>query len=205
VRRALAVALLGALVVGAAAAATGKPIVRTNPRDVELAQTVALRNGDLPATFKGGYVKASVVPISCPGFAPKQSDLTVTGYAGSAFADSKGSVVSSLVEVYADPAQVARDWARTIRPPLAHCLGLRTAQALRGTLRSARKIPSPPVEPKTAAYRIVVGVGKRTVTEDVILFAEGRVEATVALKAVGRAPSAQLERLVAGLVATRFD
>lgn len=200
-------ALLAALiVVGSAVAATDGPVVRLNARDQELARTVALRAGDLPVTFRGGYVKASVTPVRCVGFAPAQSDLVVSGYVGSSFVDPSKTIVGSTAKVFADPAQVAKDWARTVKPALAHCLGLTAARTLRGTLRSARRIASPKVEPKTAAFRIVVVIGGRVETQDVILFAEGRIEAALTLRArPGTLPPAQLEQLTAGLIATRFD
>src|ERR1043166_382511 len=86
-RAALAAFILAAVVVPmAAASGLDRPQVHINATDQAAAKFALVRKADLGSGWTGGPKKPDLSStMSCPGYAPKQSDLVVTGAAETDF------------------------------------------------------------------------------------------------------------------------
>jgi hypothetical protein len=170
--------------VGAASAAADDPTVRISHADQMKAEAALLQLSDFGVGWTGGRrTPSKLTAPKCPGFDPKESDLTVTGHAEARFAYARGSVVFDQDnQVLESEKAVATDFARVIRPKLKDCLAYELKQSGKGQVVSVvvRELPFPKVGTSSAAYRgtMVVRVGGRKVTfvSDFIFIGQGRLE-----------------------------
>jgi hypothetical protein len=170
--------------VGAASAAADDPTVRISHADQMKAEAALLQLSDFGVGWTGGRrTPSKLTAPQCPGFDPKESDLTVTGHAEARFAYARGSVVFDQDnQVLESEKAVATDFARVIRPKLKDCLAYELKQSGKGQVVSVvvRELPFPKVGTSSAAYRgtMVVRVGGRKVTfvSDFIFIGQGRLE-----------------------------
>jgi hypothetical protein len=170
--------------VGAACAAADDPTVRISHADQMKAEAALLQLSDFGVGWTGGRrTPSKLTAPKCPGFDPKESDLTVTGHAEARFAYARGSVVFDQDnQVLESEKAVATDFARVIRPKLKDCLAYELKQSGKGQVVSVvvRELPFPKVGTSSAAYRgtMVVRVGGRKVTfvSDFIFIGQGRLE-----------------------------
>src|ERR1700750_2535736 len=128
-RAALAAVLLAFVVAsGASAGAADRVRVSFTATDVAAARVAVLRRADLGTAggWSGGTRKPDLsTTMQCAGYAPKQSDLVVTGAAESDYRHV-GLQVQSVAEVLRTRAMVASDWRRTVTDPRAFgCLRTR--------------------------------------------------------------------------------
>jgi hypothetical protein len=175
VRRLAAFLTLVALVLASAAVAAGEQDpraeqVRLNARDTRLAAAVALTKRDLGRGWNASRVPKSAGP-ACKSFAPDLSKFTITGKAHTMFADSRGSSVQSVVEVYPNKAQAEGDFLAAAKPGQAHCLREALAHAQRQAAKgvrlrfeSARMLAAPKVGQRAAAYRLRGSLGSNGVS-----------------------------------------
>jgi hypothetical protein len=170
--------------VGAATAAADDPTVRISHADQMKAEAALLQLTDFGVGWTGGRrTPSKLTAPQCPGFDPKESDLTVTGHAEARFAYARGSVVFDQDnQVLESEKAVATDFARVIRPKLKDCLAYELKQSGKGQVVSVvvRELPFPKMGTSSAAYRgtMVVRVGNRKVTfvSDFIFIGQGRLE-----------------------------
>src|SRR5213079_1645723 len=106
--------------VGAAAAAADNPTVRISHADQLKAEAALLALKDFGVGWSGGRrTPSKLTAPKCPGFDPKESDLTVTGHAEARFAYARGSVVFDQDnQVLKSASAVRTDFARVIQPKL---------------------------------------------------------------------------------------
>jgi hypothetical protein len=179
--------------VGAAGAAADNPTVRISHADQLKAESALLRLTDFGVGWTGGQrTPSKLTAPQCPGFDPKESDLTVTGHAEARFAYAKGSVVFDQDnQVLESEKAVATDFARVIRPKLKDCLAYELKQSGKGHVVSVsvRELPFPKIGTSSAAYRgtMVVRAGGRKVTfvSDFIFIGQGRLEYSLNIVAPG--------------------
>jgi hypothetical protein len=200
----LAVAALSGVLAVVASAAANQPRLALTERQNELARTTNLRRGDLPVSYRGGFVPGSPGGFSCRGFAPRVTDLTATGYSRATFATANGDSVTSAVTVFASAAQVDTDMRRTIRPPLARCLGT-IAAADGGALVSAVRVPIRSSLEHAASYRITLRRAGTQQTVRYYLFGHGRIECRLALAGAGHAVPADVLDLAVSLIESRME
>jgi hypothetical protein len=170
--------------VGAATAAADDPTVRISHADQVKAESALLQLTDFGVGWTGGKrTPSKLTAPKCPGFDPKESDLTVTGHAEARFTYARGSVVFDQDnQVLKSEKAVATDFARVIRPKLKDCLAYELKQSGKGQVVSVvvRELPFPKVGTSSAAYRgtMVVRAGGRKVTfvSDFIFIGQGRLE-----------------------------
>ena len=167
----------------ATAALADAPAVKISKADQAKAVAALLRRSDLGAGWIGGAVAPSpLTPPNCPGFNPKESDLTVTGHADARFTFASGVLeLDQDVQVLATSADVEKDFHRTISPQLGDCLAYQLAQAAETSPgRDGDEIPFPATGSVSAVYhaRVTVRSGKAegTLLSDYVFFGEGRVE-----------------------------
>jgi hypothetical protein len=179
--------LLGAFVlalVAAAAAAADDPTVRIVHADQVKAESALLSLKDFGVGWSGGKKTPSKLTApSCPGFNPKESDLTVTGHAEARFTYSRGSVVFDQDnQVLESEKAVTTDFSRVIQPKLKDCLAYELKASGKGQVVSVsvRELDFPRMGTRSAAYRgtMVIRVGQRKVTfvSDFIFIGQGRLE-----------------------------
>jgi hypothetical protein len=177
----LVAAALASLVCAAAALADA-PHVKLSTADQAKAVAALLKTSDLGAGWAGGTIAPGpLAPPSCPGFDPKESDLTVTGHADARFTFAAGGVeLDQDVQVLATPADVAKDFRRTISPRLGQCLAYQLARLSKVAGVSVKRVAFPPTGTVSAAYRALVAVrsgeAHGTLLSDYVFFGEGRVE-----------------------------
>lgn len=168
----------------AAAAAADDPTVRITKADQEKAEAALLKLKDFGVGWTGGpRTPSKLTAPKCPGFNPKESDLTVTGHAEARFTYARGSVVFDQdTQVLESAKAVSTDFARVIQPKLKDCLAYELKQSGKGQIVSVvvRELPFPRVGDETAAYRgtMVIRAGTRKVTfvSDFIFIGQGRLE-----------------------------
>ena len=187
----LAVALLGiAPLAGAGAADHAR--VSFNPVDLDAARAAVLRRADLATA--GGWTGGTRKPdlsssMHCSNYAPKQSDLVVTG-AAEADDHHVGLELNSAAEVLKTPAMVASDWRRTVSHPRAFgCLRTMLARSLPSSQRlvSFTRLRFPRLAPYAAAFRALVQVSvggqQARVVVDMIVVGRSRTELTLSIGA----------------------
>jgi hypothetical protein len=168
----------------AAAAAADDPTVRITKADQEKAEAALLKLKDFGVGWTGGpRTPSKLTAPKCPGFNPKESDLTVTGHAEARFTYARGSVVFDQdTQVLESAKAVSTDFARVIQPKLKDCLAYELKQSGKGQIVSVvvRELPFPRLGTETAAYRgtMVIRAGTRKVTfvSDFIFIGQGRLE-----------------------------
>jgi hypothetical protein len=176
--------------VGAAAAAADPPTVRINRADQAKAEATLLTLKDFGAGWSGGKrTPSKLTPPKCPGFNPKESDLTVTGHAEARFSYARGSVVFDQDnQVLKSADAVATDFSRVITPKLTNCLAYELKSSDKSIVSATvRKLHFPQLGDTTAAYRgtVVIRVGGRKVTfiRDYVFIGIGRLEYSLAVDA----------------------
>ena len=181
----VATRLIAAALIGftfTASALADSPTVRITSADQAKAVALLLRRTDFGAGWKGG--KVATTPLAspnCPGFDPKESDLTVTGHADAIYKFSPlGVEVDQDVQVLSDAASVEKDFKRSISPALGRCLTYQLEHLNHVTSATVERVHFPPIGDVSAVYRayITVRSGGRvaTVLSDYVFFGEGRVE-----------------------------
>jgi hypothetical protein len=169
----------------AAAAAADDPTVRITRADQLKAEAALLKLKDFGVGWSGGKrTPSKLTAPKCPGFDPKESDLTVTGHAEARFTYARGSVVFDQDnQVLESEKAVRTDFARVIQPKLKDCLAYELKQAGKGQIISVvvRELPFPRLGTQSAAYRgtmvLRAGGGRKvTFVSDFIFIGQGRYE-----------------------------
>jgi hypothetical protein len=158
------------------------PTVRFTNADQAKAQAALLKRVDLGAGWAGGPIKASALTApDCPGFSPKESDLTVTGHADALFTFKEAGVeLDQDVEVLSSDDAVMKDFARTISPQLGRCIGYQLGKTANVLDVSVARVAFPKTGAVSAVYRAELSVrtpkGQGKLLSDYVFFGEGRVE-----------------------------
>jgi hypothetical protein len=169
----------------AAVAAADDPTVRIVRADQLKAEAALLKLKDFGVGWTGGKrTPSKLTAPKCPGFDPKESDLTVTGHAEARFTYTRGSVVFDQDnQVLESDKAVNTDFARVIQPKLKDCLAYELKQSGKGQVVSVvvRELPFPKLGTHSAAYRgtmVLRAGGGRTVTfvSDFVFIGQGRYE-----------------------------
>ena len=169
----------------AAAAAADDPTVRITRADQLKAEAALLKLKDFGVGWTGGKrTPSKLTAPKCPGFDPKESDLTVTGHAEARFTYARGSVVFDQDnQVLESERAVRTDFARVIQPKLKDCLAYELKQSGKGQIISVvvRELSFPRLGTETAAYRgtmvLRAGGGRKvTFVSDFIFIGQGRYE-----------------------------
>lgn len=215
--RRLCVAVLGAtIVVSSAAAAAGDPEKRDiRPADQAWAARATLHARDIPSGFTASRPSSTKNngPLTCPGFQPDLSDLTITGEALSPlFQSPAGTTIFASAEVYKSVHDEREAWRRTARREALRCvareLGSISASGLRVTVTQRLVRVPPRVGERTISFRIkatITGQGLTIPTWiDLLAVARGRADATLLMSTVRSAPSDALERRLLGKLALRL-
>jgi hypothetical protein len=169
----------------AAAASADDPTVRIVRADQLKAEAALLKLKDFGVGWAGGRRTPSKLSApKCPGFNPKESDLTVTGHAEARFTYARGSVVFDQDnQVLESEKAVNTDFDRVIQPKLKDCLAYELKQSGKGQIVSVvvRELPFPHLGSRSAAYRgtmvLRAGGGRKvTFVSDFIFIGQGRYE-----------------------------
>ncbi len=149
-----------------------------------------LRLSDLGPGYAVDEQRLAVIGIpNCPGaYAPKQSDLTITGHAASYFRNQI-SAVGSGVGVFKSRAQLATWWRRTMRPSFATCLATtlkaHAAPKFLARIVTARTVEMPRFAERVAGYRVAlvyrVNDTERVLNREIVYFAWDRGVGAVVL------------------------
>ena len=187
---------------GAMAGSADRARVSFTPADLAAARAAVVHRADLggAAGWTGGNRKPDLSStMQCSGYAPKQSDLVVTGAAQSVYQHA-GLQLQSVAQVMRTRAMVAHDWSRTVADPRAFaCFRTMLARTLPTGERlvSFAHLAFPHLSPYTAAYRAVIEVSaggqQAQVVADVVVIGRSRTELTLSLEA----PAAARTGLVA--------
>lgn len=219
VRRRLVALLLACLVVPAVAlAADTDPKKKLTPADQAKARSIVVKRSD----FAAGWKKVPPSPdedLTCPGFNPDGSDLTLTGEAEADFEHTQGfPSLYSGADVYVSKADALKSWARTVKPAIARCMAHFFRQGVvegggKATIVKQGRIAFPKVAPRTAAFRVVASVTveqegeapvKVPVTVYLVALGHGRGEASLLTMGFGQGVSMADLRAFATLMATRL-
>ncbi len=115
------VLLLVAPTFAIAADPPGAPRDAYRPADVRRAQSALLRKSDLISSFDADPKEAGVPLIPhCSDFPGDRSNVTITGYAKSAFTDGPDAMGSSTL-FFKTRADLNRYWAATVRQRFVSC------------------------------------------------------------------------------------
>jgi hypothetical protein len=218
VGRRLSIILVVCLAVPALAlAAEGDPKKRIVPADQKKAASIVLKRSDLAAGWK--RVRTPDERLTCPGYNPDFSDLTVTGESESEFDSTDGiRFIASSSSVYTSAKDALASWTRSATPALARCLAQTFREGIaedggKAMIVKQGRMSFPRMSPRTAAYRVAARVsfteaGKTTTipfTIQVIGVGRGRGDATLFAMGPGAGiPAADLRGL-ARLLATRLQ
>ncbi len=117
-------AVIVAALLFAGSAAADAPRYRPTAGGAIAAHASLLRLEDFGLGWEGGETETQpLFGSACPGFNPKQSDLTVIGHRNAAFHNHQlGLDVEQDIQIMSSADEVATDFARTIQPRLASCL-----------------------------------------------------------------------------------
>jgi hypothetical protein len=176
----VAAALIG--LASTSASLADAPTVQFSSADQAKARAALLRPSDFGAGWSGGPIKASPLsPPNCPGFDPKESDLTVTGHADARYTyGTAGVELDQDVQVMSDAASVQTDFSRSISPKLAKCLAYQLGKLPNVTGATVKRVPFPAIGTVSAVYRAIVDVrgqgGHGTLVSDYVFFGDGRTE-----------------------------
>jgi hypothetical protein len=168
----------------AASALADNPTVRISKADQAKAEQALLRLADFGVGWSGGAKKPSKLTApNCPGFNPKESDLTVTGHAEARFTYARGGVIFDQDTQVLESAQaVTTDFARTMRPKLTDCLAHQLKASGNGEVVKVevQKLDFPRVGNVSAAYRATITLHAHghdaKVVSDFVFFGQGRFE-----------------------------
>jgi hypothetical protein len=165
------------------------------------------------AGWKGGPVKPDLSPnqVFCPGvFAPKQSDLVVTGAKETDYTYKTGQELNTYATVFQTPAMLETDWRRgATAAPFFKCLRSKWSTiAGRGSrIVSLSVLSLPGLGARSFAYRVVfTNTAHQRVAVDSVTLARGRIEAEVD-QIAETASAAELANMKAGdrYVATALE
>lgn len=135
--------------------------------------------------WKGGAVKPDLTPnpVRCPGvYAPRQSDLVVTGDKETDYTYKTGQEVDTYAVVFQSPAMVESDWRRSSdTAAFFRCLRAKwpTVLAPGSKIVSLKKLTLPRVGTHSLAFRLVVENKGSQIAIDSINIIRGRIEAEV--------------------------
>lgn len=178
--------------------------------DQARAKAIVLRQADLPAGWKSEPASGGGGNLTCPGFQPKQSDLTKTGHADSSFTRPGGLVfTASTVGIFESVAQAQASWDRVVRPGLLGCLASFVANAkTKASVVSQGTLAFPALSDRAAAFRVVAAIKAQSATfkayVDVVLEGSGRADVAMIFVFVVAPPDPVLERRLAAAVAGRL-
>jgi len=205
VRQALLIASV-AVLLGAGVAAAGRydPQRTLRPADQARARAMLLRQEDLGAGFArqpGGSVVT--MPIGCKAL--DESDLTLTGEAGSHMWLKSSMFVFSATRVYASAADANASWRRQTSSAGLRCATTATKNLLGGKASVALAPYSfPRLAPRTAAYRATLASSRgHKAYEDVIALQYSRGQAFFVVGSAGGQAARALELRLARIVAAR--
>jgi hypothetical protein len=199
-------------------AAEGEPRKRIVPADQKKAAAIVLQRADFAAGWKRVRTSEGGDDPRCPGFAPDESDLTLTGESESEFEYTGGMpYVGSFSNVYVSTKDALASWSRSVKPAVARCVAhfFRQGIAAEGgkvAILKQGRMAFPRVAPRTAAFRVlarvtVTNAGQNvTVPFAIHLIALGKGRGDVGLIAMGPGagiPPAEL-RSFARLLASRL-
>ena len=154
-----------------------------------LARLTVLRHGDLP-----DWTQIPSPPndnsLTCPGFDPDVSALTINGKATAAFRGSALAEIQSTADVFASHAQAVTDFKAGAKSQLAGCLRYLMDKAFRASsgpvkasVLSARMLRAPSLGERAAAYRLVSRVRVSTLAikgyTDLLVIQRGRTIAAL--------------------------
>ena len=147
---------------------------------------------------------------TCPGFNPDESDLTLTGEAGTDFEHTQGLLfVGSASEIFATKEDAVKSWTRSDKPATARCMGYffkqgQTTKTTKVTIVSAGRMAFPKLAPRTTAFKVVARLaitneGKTTtvpITLQLVAFGQGRGDTSMFAITPGTGiPTAELRAL----------
>lgn len=148
--------------------AEGEPKKRIAPADQKTAAAIVLKRPDFAAGWKRIRTPDNGENLRCPGFAPDESDLTLTGESETEFEHTGGiAYVGSSSNVYVTAKDALASWTRSVKPAVARCIahffrqGF-TAEGGKVAIVKQGRMVFPRVAPRTAAFRVLARV---TVTE----------------------------------------
>jgi hypothetical protein len=172
----------------AASAAADDPTVRITKADQARAEAALLTLKDFGVGWTGGpKTPAKLHAPKCPGFDPKESDLTVTGHAEAQFVFPRQVQFDQDVQVLESADAVSTDFRRVIGPKLAACLAYQLKAGKEVVSARVTKLPFPKLGDARAAYRgtVVLRIGGRNVkvVKDYMFIGTGRLEYSLAVEA----------------------
>ncbi len=217
-RRRLAIVLAACLAVPALAlAADGEPKKRIVPADQKRAAALVLKRADFAAGWKRVRTPDEGEDLRCPGFAPDESDLTLTGESETEFEHADGLYVGSFSNVYVSDADARASWTRSVKPAVARCVAHffrqgASAGGAKVAILTQGRMAFPRVAPRTAAFRVTARVTLTDAGESVtvpfaihlIALGQGRGDiGLIAMSPGSGIPAADL-RAFAKLLASRL-
>jgi len=211
----LAAALLAAVLAGAALA--GDPVERHTPSDTARARAIGFQRTDFPAGWTAKPSTPSTTAHStCKSFDPDESDLVETAKVDSPeFTGPDGySQVFSTVSIFQTLAQARASWSRLVRPAMLACFSeLITKSSPPGSTISALAkgaLPFPKTAPRSAAYRLVIGVAPEGAAAsvklylDLVLLGANRANVATIMFSPGKPYPAAFEQKLARAIAHRL-
>lgn len=191
-------AALACLFVSAAAAADGYRY-KNVAADRAAASRIVLRLADIGSptewSARPGIAAGSPVPrgeSSCPGPAPKLSDLVVTGDALSQFQSVGGLLyVSSIAQVFETSKMLEASWRREIASSRAFtCVraSLENEVGSLGRISSFKQLAFPRMGSHTRAFRAFVRSERISLVVDTIVFSRGRTLSALTMGGVIDSP-----------------
>ena len=213
-----ATAVLGAAGVALACAAVAladREQIHLTAEGQAAARAAVLTRADLGTAsgWSGGMKKPDNTPLTCPSYAPKQSDLVVNGSAESVWKHA-GLELDAHVDVLQTPAMVQLDWQRSVlSSKVMPCLRYQFAKHLPASERlvSFTRLRFPLLAADTRAYRLLIDVASAGTTvrvmTDVVVVGRGRTELTLTTAApyVAASVVAPAELHLARLLVSRFQ
>jgi hypothetical protein len=166
-------------------------------RDQALARRITMKLSDFPSD----WIAYDTLPLSCPGFDPRMSDLTVHGEVESPVFIGESAAAWSRASVYSDVRQARIAFGREARVQAVRCFA-EDARSDGATVLEVRQLTFPPLGSETRAFRTVLAEGENVTTLDLVSFRDGRAvvhmgfvsavypfvgEAELAAKLAGRA------------------
>lgn len=187
------------------------PQERLNGRDEKLARNAVLRRSNLGVCWKPVGRSPNGGPVRCSGHDPDLSRFTITGRAGSAFADRAAAIVSS-VSIFADARQASEYFDLTATRSALGCIRAELKSHLEGEgvsprLEYARMRIEPPIGEQTTIYTLrfsfhVAGhTGRGAYPVEILVFRTGRAIGAVSFSGIG---ALDREMRMAQLVASRL-
>lgn len=201
----VALSAIGLLAVTGAALAENYQY-RFTSADQTLAARILLNPSNVPKGWTGGSVKPDLSPdpLRCPGYyAPKESDLVVTGAKETDFTYKNSQELDTYSTVFQSPAMAETDWHRSNNvPSFFKCLRAKwaTLPAGKGSkIISLALLSLPRFGTHSLAYRVVfeTSASRQRIAVDSVLIARGRYE--VEIDQIAQSPSTRdLANMMAG-------